>query len=50
MGRRPRVTRDEVFRAAREAFAERGYEGTTLTAIGSRLNVSAAALLRLAPS
>ncbi len=50
MGRRPRVTRDEVFRAAREAFAERGYEGTTLSAIGSRLDVSAAALLRHAPS
>lgn len=50
MGRRPRVTRDEVLRAARAAFAERGYEGTTLAAIGSRLNVSPAALLRHAPS
>lgn len=50
MGRRPRVTRDEVFRAAREAFAERGYDGTTLASIGSRLHVSAAALLRHAPS
>lgn len=50
MGRPPRVTRDEVLRAAREAFAERGYEGTTLAAIGSRLHVSPAALLRHAPS
>jgi AcrR family transcriptional regulator len=50
MGRRPRVTRAEVFRAAREAFATRGYEGTTLAAIGSRLDVSPAALLRHAPT
>jgi AcrR family transcriptional regulator len=50
MGRRPRVTRDEVLRAARSAFAERGYEGTTLAAIGSRLDISAAALFRHAPT
>src|SRR5262245_50817956 len=50
MGRRPRVTRDEVLRSAREAFAERGYEGTTLASIGARLNVSPAALLRHAPT
>jgi AcrR family transcriptional regulator len=50
MGRRPRVTREEVLRAAREAFAERGYDGTTLAAIGSRIGVSAAALLRHAPT
>jgi AcrR family transcriptional regulator len=50
MGRRPRVTRDEVFRAAREAFAQRGYEGTTLAAIGARLDVSPAAILRHAPT
>ncbi len=49
MGRRPRVTRQEVFQAAREAFAERGYEGATLAAIGARLGVSPAALLRHAP-
>ena len=49
MGRRPRVTRQEVFRAAREAFALRGYEGTTLAAIGARLGVSPAAVLRHAP-
>jgi len=50
MGRRPRVTREEVFRAAREAFALRGFEGTTLAAIGSRLGISPAALLRHSPS
>jgi AcrR family transcriptional regulator len=50
MGRRPRVTRDQVLRAAREAFAERGFEGTTLAAIASRLGVSPAALLRHAPT
>jgi AcrR family transcriptional regulator len=49
MGRRARVTREQVLGAAREAFAEGGYHGTTLTAIASRLGVSAAALLRHAP-
>jgi AcrR family transcriptional regulator len=49
MGRRARVTREQVLGAAREAFAETGYHGTTLTAIASRLGVSAAALLRHAP-
>jgi AcrR family transcriptional regulator len=49
MGRPPRVSRDDVLRAAREAFAERGYEGTTLAAIGARVGVSPAALLRHAP-
>ena len=46
MGRRPKVTRDEVLEAARTAFAERGFEGTTLAAIAARLDVSPAALLR----
>ncbi len=50
MGRPERVTRDEVLRAAREAFAEKGYEGTTLASIGGRLKVSPAALLRHAPT
>ncbi len=36
--------------AAREAFVERGYEGATLSGIGARIGVSAAALLRHAPS
>src|SRR4051794_28346024 len=46
MGRRPKVTREEVLAAARQVFAERGFEGTTLAAIASRLDVSPAALLR----
>jgi AcrR family transcriptional regulator len=50
MGRRPRVTRSEILRAAREAFAERGYEGTTLAAISSRVGLSPAALLRHTPT
>src|SRR5262245_31454056 len=50
MGRPARVTRLQVLRVAREAFAERGYEGTTLAAISARLGVSPAALLRHAPS
>ena len=50
MGRTPRVTRDQVLSAARETFVDRGYEGATLSAIGARLGVSAAALLRHAPT
>jgi AcrR family transcriptional regulator len=50
MGRPARVTRSEVLKAAREAFAARGYDGTTLAAIGARLGVSPAALLRHAPT
>lgn len=46
MGRRPKVTREEVLGAARQVFAERGFEGTTLAAIASRLDLSPAALLR----
>ena len=49
MGRPARVTRDAVLLAAREAFGERGYEGTTLADIASRVGVSPAALLRHAP-
>jgi len=50
MGRRPKVTRDEVLRAARAAFAERGFEATTLASIAARLDLSPAALLRHAPT
>lgn len=50
MGRPARVTREGVLRAAREAFAARGYDGTTLAAIAARLDVSPAALLRHAPT
>ena len=50
MGRTPRVSREQVLNAARETFVDRGYEGATLAEIGSRLHVSAAALLRHAPT
>ena len=50
MGRTARVSRSQVLDAAREAFVERGYQGTTLADIGSRLKVSPAALLRHAPN
>ena len=50
MGRTARVTRDQVLSAAREAFVERGYEGATLSGIAGRIGVSAAALLRHAPT
>lgn len=50
MGRRPKISREDVLQAAREAFAERGFEGTTLAGIASRLGVSPAALLRHAPT
>lgn len=50
MGRPPRVTREQVLTEARKAFADRGFEGTTLAGIAERLGVSAAALLRHAPT
>src|SRR5262249_18282519 len=50
MGRHPRITREQVLAQARQAFAERGFHGTTLTHIASRLGVSPAALLRHARS
>jgi TetR/AcrR family transcriptional repressor of mexJK operon len=50
MGRPPKVHREEVLTAARAAFAERGFEGTTLAAIASKLDITAAALLRHAAS
>ena len=50
MGRPARVSRDQVIAAAREAFANRGYEGTTLAYIAAQVGVSPAALLRHAPN
>jgi AcrR family transcriptional regulator len=46
MGRRPKVTREEVLGAARACFAVGGLTGTTLSDIASRLGVSPAALFR----
>jgi len=50
MGRPERVTRERVLAEARRAFAERGFDGTTLADIAGRVGVSPAALLRHAPS
>ncbi len=50
MGRTARVSRAEVLAAARETFVERGYEGARLSDIAGRIGVSAAALLRHAPT
>lgn len=50
MGRPPQITKQQVLQTAREEFAQRGFDGVTLEQIGSRLGVSAAAILRYAPS
>lgn len=50
MGRTPLVSRKDVLDAARETFVEQGYEGARLSDIAARLGVSAAALLRHAPT
>lgn len=50
MGRPPQITKEQVLQVSREAFSQRGFEGTTLQQIGNRLGVSAAAILRYAPS
>lgn len=50
MGRPPKISREQVLRAARTAFVERGFDGTTLADISSKLGVSPAALLRHAPT
>jgi AcrR family transcriptional regulator len=39
-----------VLRAARDAFAERGFDGTTLADISARVGLSPSALLRHAPT
>ena len=43
------MSREEVLKASREAFGDRGYDGTTLADIAGRVGVSPAALLRHAP-
>lgn len=50
MGRKPRVTRDQIVGAARAVFLARGYDATTLAEIASGLDLTAAALLRHFPS
>jgi len=44
------VTRAQVLKAAREAFAEGGFQGTTLADISRRVSLTPAALLRHAPT
>ena len=50
MARPARVSRAQVLAAARAVCAERGFARATLAAIGARLGISAAAVLRHAPS
>lgn len=50
MGRPARISRDQILDAARRAFAERGFEATTLADIAGTLGVTPAALLRHFPS
>ena len=50
MGRTARVTREEMLAAARDTFVERGFDGATLAAIGAKVGVSPAAVLRHAPT
>ncbi len=50
MGRRAKASRDQILHAAREAFSERGFDGTTLAAIGAKVGLSPSALLRHAPT
>jgi AcrR family transcriptional regulator len=50
MGRPEKVRREQVLAAARQAFVDRGFEGTTLADIAGRVGVSPAALLRHAPT
>ena len=45
-GRPPRVSEEDVLRAALELFARRGYRGTTLAAIADAIGVTDAAVLR----
>lgn len=46
MGRPPRISREQILDAARRAFAERGFDSTTLADIAGGLKVTPAAILR----
>lgn len=50
MGRPPRISREQIVDAARTAFTQRGFDGTTLADIAAQLDVTAAALLRHFPT
>jgi AcrR family transcriptional regulator len=46
MGRPPRISREQILDAAREAFSTRGFAATTLAEIADELDVTPAAILR----
>lgn len=46
MGRPPRISREQILEAARQAFSERGFDSVTLADIAAVLEVSPAAILR----
>ena len=46
MGRPPRISRDQILDAARNAFGGRGFSATTLADIAAQLGVTPAAILR----
>jgi len=46
MGRPPRISRDQILEAARNAFTARGFAATTLADIAAGLGVTPAAILR----
>jgi AcrR family transcriptional regulator len=50
MGRPPRISREQILQAARDAFATRGFAATTLADIATGLRVTPAAILRHFPS
>ncbi len=50
MGRPPRIHREQILEAARQAFTATGFASTTLAGIASTLGVTAAAILRHYPS
>lgn len=46
MGRPPRISREQILEAARDAFTARGFAATTLADIAAALQVTPAAILR----
>jgi AcrR family transcriptional regulator len=50
MGRPPRITRLQLLECARDVFAAKGFEATTLADIALELGVTPAAVLRHVPS
>src|ERR1043166_2788110 len=46
MGRKPRITREQLLQTARTIFLAKGYEAATLSDIATPLGVTPAAILR----